>query len=118
MSVEQAVKRCYKGTTPKGFLYELSPDFPAFKGHFEKYPLLPAVCEISFCSDAAGRLLQSPVELKAVKRGKFINPVFPGMQVEIILTPRPDGWYLAELTDTKQHKKLCQIVLQFARRAQ
>ena len=116
MSVEQAVKRCYKGTTPKGFLYELFPDFPAFKGHFDGHPLLPAVCQLSLCSDAASRLLQKPMEIKALKRAKFMSPVFPGAQVEVSLSFRADGWYLAELTEVNRQKKISQVILQFAQR--
>ena len=118
MFVEQAVKACFRRESANGFLYELGDDFPAFKGHFEKHPLLPAVCQLSFCSDAASRLLKTPVELKAVKRAKFINPVFPGAQLEVSFSLRPDGWYFAELTELKQHKKISQIILQFTRSVQ
>ena len=116
MFVEQAIKLCYRHVTPNGFLYQLPSDFPAFKGHFEGHPLLPAICHISFCADAASRLLHKQIEVRAIKRAKFINPVLPGMELEVKLTIRTDGWYLAELTDTAHQKKLSQAVLQFAER--
>jgi 3-hydroxymyristoyl/3-hydroxydecanoyl-(acyl carrier protein) dehydratase len=116
MFVEEAVKACYQAATAPRFVYHLSADFPAFKGHFEGRPLLPAVCQISFCVDAAGRLLGQSVEVVGVKRAKFINPALPGTSLEVCLTTRPDGWYFAELTDPDKGTKLSQLILQFAQR--
>ena len=113
MFIEQAVAACYEGANSDGFLYRLPDDFPALKGHFEGHPLLPAVCHLSFLSDAACRLLQKQVEVKAVRRAKFINPVLPGMQLEVSLEKRPDGWYFAQLAESDKKKKLSQIILQF-----
>ena len=114
MSVEQAIKQCYRRTSPEGVLYELTGDFPAFKGHFEGYPVLPAVCQISFCRDAACRLFKKPVEVKAIKKAKFIQPAFPGVLMEVKFSQRPDGWYLAELTTADRNKKLSQMIVQFS----
>lgn len=118
MFVEQAIEKCYRNQTPHGFVYELMADFPAFEGHFEGHPLLPAVCQISFCSSAASRLLNKPVEVKAIKKAKFISPALPGILIEVKLSERPDGWYLAELTDLTQHKRMSQLLMQFSERAQ
>ncbi|MBP5430503.1 MAG: hypothetical protein J6Y25_06505 [Elusimicrobiaceae bacterium] len=116
MFVEQAIQTCYRRTTPAGILYELEENFPAFKGHFEGYPLLPAVCQISFCSDAASRLLNKPMEVKAIKKAKFISPSLPGSFIEVKLSQRPDGWYFAELVEPNQNKKLSQLIVQFVQR--
>ena len=113
MFIEQAVAACYEGTNSDGFLYRLPDDFPALKGHFEGHPLLPAVCHLSFFADAAGRLLARAVEVKAVRRAKFISPVLPGMRLEVSLEKRPDGWYFAQLLEPEKKKKLSQIILQF-----
>ena len=118
MFVEQAIENCYQGKTQNGFLYELREDFPAFAGHFEGHPLLPAVCQMSFCSSAASRLLNKSVEVKAIKKAKFINPALPGILIEVKLSQRPDGWYFAELIDPKHNKKLSQLIVQFSERAQ
>lgn len=118
MFVEQAIENCYQGKTPNGFLYELREDFPAFAGHFEGHPLLPAVCQMSFCSSAASRLFNKSVEVKAIKKAKFINPALPGILIEVKLSQRPDGWYFAELVDPKHNKKLSQLIVQFSERAQ
>ncbi len=113
MSVEKAIKACFQTQNENSVLYYLPADFPAFQGHFENNPLLPAVCQISFCVDCATRLLGKPVELAAVKRAKFTSPALPKSTLQITLTPRPDGYFLAELTEPNQHKKLSQITLQF-----
>ena len=117
MFVEAAIERCYEEVTSDGFIYKLVENFPAFKGHFEGYPLLPAVCQISFCVNAAGRLLQQPLEVKALKRAKFMSPVLPGARIAVKLSKRPDGWYLAELTEVESRKKLSQVILQFSPRS-
>ena len=116
MSVEKDLQSCYESRTSKGFLYKLPADFPAFGGHFEGYPVLPAVCQISFCTDAATRLLGKTVEVLAVKKAKFISPALPDTTLEVILTKRPDGWYSAELVQAGSGKKLSQLILQVAQR--
>lgn len=116
MSVEQAVKACFQARSATGFLYQLPKDFPAFRGHFEGHALLPAVCQISFCSDAVSRLLGKEVEMKAIKRAKFMSPALPDTALEVSLTLRPDGWYFAQLSEPRSGKKLSQLILQFAER--
>ena len=118
MFVEQVIENCYQGKTQTGFLYELREDFPAFVGHFEGHPLLPAVCQMSFCSSSASRLLNKSVEVKAIKKAKFINPALPGILIDVKLSQRPDGWYSADLIDPKHNKKLSQLIVQFSERAQ
>lgn len=118
MFVEQAIENCYQGKTQNGFLYELREDFPAFAGHFEGHPLLPAVCQMSFCSSAASRLLNKSVEVKAIKKAKFINSALPGILIEVKLSHRANEWYFAELVDVKHDKKLSQLIVQFSERAQ
>ena len=116
MFVEEAIKVCYQGETAEGLLYKLPKDFPAFEGHFKGHPLLPAICHISFCNDAANRLFKKEMEVKGVKKAKFINPVLPEMLMETKLSKRPDGWYFAELIESVHHKKLSQLILQFSER--
>lgn len=116
MSIKDAIEACYLSRTSKGFLYKLPADFPAFRGHFEGYPLLPAVCQISFCSDAASRMNGKEVETKSIRRAKFMSPALPDSTIEVSLSLRPDGWYFAELTEPVSGKKLSQLILQFSER--
>ncbi|WP_428075933.1 hypothetical protein [Candidatus Avelusimicrobium luingense] len=117
MSVEQAVKDSFQTQTPNGFLYRLAEDFPAFKGHFDAYAVLPAVCQISLCSDAASRLLGYPVQLRALKRAKFLRPVLPQTDILVCLSSRPDGSFLAELINAKDSAKISQLTLQFTEKS-
>ncbi len=116
MSVEEAVKACYRISEGNNFFYDLKADFPAFKGHFETAPVLPAVCQMSFCADAARRMLNKNVEVSAVKRAKFIGPILPDMSLRITLTQRTDGFWGAELFQGESLKKLSQLILQFKER--
>ena len=113
MPIEEAIKQCYVKQSEKGFLYQLKEDFPAFNGHFEGYPLLPAVCQISFCADAASRISGKPLRLGEVKRAKFMTPSLPKSLLEVRLTLRPDGFYSAELADPQSGKILSRLILKF-----
>lgn len=117
MSVEQAVKDSFQTRTSDGFLYRVSADFPAFKGHFEVYAVLPAVCQISLCTDAASRLLGCPVQLRALKRAKFLRPVLPQTDILVRLSPRADGSFSAELSEVKNGAKISQLTLQFTEKS-
>ena len=116
MFVEQAIKPCFEQASATSFVYKLPADFPAFKGHFEGHPLLPAIGQLSFCADAASRLIGKPVEIKTIKRAKFVGPVLPDMRLEIKFTQRADGWYLVERTEPECKKKISQFILQFIER--
>jgi len=113
MSIEQAVRQCYVKNTERGILYQLKDNFPAFNGHFEGHPLLPAVCQISFCADALSRITNKPMQVKAVKRAKFMNPSLPDSFIEVRLTVRPDSFYSAELANPQEDKILSRLILQF-----
>ena len=116
MFVEEAVKNSYQQTTPSGYLYRVASDFPAFRGHFEGRPILPAVCQLSFCADSADRYFKKEMQVCGVKRAKFVSPVLPGTLLEVRLTKRPDGYWLGELVDSQTNKKFSQIILQFSER--
>ena len=113
MSIEAAIKQCYTEKSKKGFVYKLPKNFPAFNGHFEGYPLLPAVCHISFCADAAGRLTGKKLQLGSIKRAKFLSPSLPETIIEVRLTLRPDGFYSAELVNPADNKVLSRLILNF-----
>ena len=116
MFVEEAVKKSYQQDTPTGYVYRVAADFPAFQGHFESRPILPAVCQLSFCADGVSRHLKKEMQVESVKRAKFISPILPDTLLEVALKKRPDGYWLGELADHQTKKKFSQIVLQFAER--
>ncbi|MDO5764922.1 MAG: hypothetical protein Q4P84_04355 [Elusimicrobiales bacterium] len=116
MSLETALKNCFTGRQENRFLYLIPPGFPAFEGHFPGNPLLPAVCQTGLCADALSRQEGKPLEISAVARAKFMRPVLPGAQVQITLTPRPDGKTLCELADPESGQKFSQIIVQVKER--
>ena len=116
MSVEQAVAQSFTGKSGAGFCYRLGADFPAFKGHFEGHPVLPAVCQMSLCADAAGRLLGQTVEIAQVSRAKFIKPVGPDLPLEVRLTPRGADAFSAELLHAQNGQKISQIIFTITRK--
>ncbi len=110
MSLEEALKQCFVSQKGNTFLYHIPADLPAFNGHFPGNPLVPGVCQFALCADAYGRIHNKCVEIKGVSRGKFIRPILPLSDIELTLTPRPDGQTLAELTDAKTKQKLSQLI--------
>lgn len=116
MFVEEAVKKSYQRSSEEGNVYLVAQDFPAFEGHFEGRPILPAVCQLSFCADSASRYFERKMQITSVKRAKFINPILPNALLEVQLKQRPDGYWLGELLDYQTKKKFSQIILQFSER--
>lgn len=118
MSVETALKNAFVSASGNRFLYHIAPDFPAFNGHFPGNPLLPAVCQMGLCADALSRLTGKPLEIKSVCRSKFMRPVLPGADVQLTLSPRPDGQFLAELADPAHGRKFSQLIFSARERVQ
>lgn len=110
MSLEKALQHCFVSQQGNTFLYHIPADLPAFNGHFPGNPLVPGVCQLALCADAYGRAHGKRVEIKGVSRGKFIRPILPLSEVQLSLSPRPDGQTLAELTDVKTKQKLSQLI--------
>ncbi len=110
MQLEQALARAFVRQQENGFLYHIPADYPAFKGHFEGNPLLPAVCQMSLCADALSRKTGKKLEIAAVGRSKFMRPILPETDVLLALTERDGGRYLAELIDPKTGQKFSQLI--------
>ena len=116
MSVEEAVAASFEGKNQTGFVYFLASDFPAFRGHFEGYPVLPAVCQVSLCAHAAGQLLGAEVEIAQISRAKFIEPVAAQTRVEVRLTARGADAFLAELINAANGQRISQIIFSVVRK--
>ncbi|MBE6421308.1 MAG: hypothetical protein E7027_04160 [Elusimicrobium sp.] len=111
MSLEENFSACFVRREENSFLYHIPADFPAFNGHFEGNPLLPAVCQMGLCADALSRQEGKPVEVAEVVRSKFMRPIGPGSRVRVSFTPRPEGKFLAELSSLSTEEKFSQIIL-------
>lgn len=112
MLLNEALSACFVAQKDGRFLYQIPADFPAFKGHFPGNPLLPAVCQMGLHADAFSRQSGKKQEIAGVSRAKFMRPILPNCQVNLSFLPRPDGQYLAELTD-ETGKKLSQLICSF-----
>lgn len=64
--------------------FTLPPDHPALPGHFPGRPIVPGVLLLDAVIQAAGGATH-------IRRAKFLAPVAPGEEVEILLEPRPGG---------------------------
>lgn len=112
MLLEKALSACFSAQKENRFLYHIPADFPAFEGHFPGNPLLPAVCQMGLCAEAFSRQSGKKQEIAAVSRAKFMRPILPNSTVILAFIPRPDGQYLAELTDEKG-QKFSQLICSF-----
>ena len=70
-------------------LFPLSADYPGFLGHFPGDPVLPGMCHVLLCCEAADRLLHGRFELGEVRRARFRRKVRPGEELGIRLRWKP-----------------------------
>jgi 3-hydroxyacyl-[acyl-carrier-protein] dehydratase len=63
----------------------LAADYPGFAGHFPGDPVLPGMCHVLLCRDAASRLAGERLELAEVRRARFRRKVAPGEDLRIRL---------------------------------
>jgi len=68
-------------------LYDLDRDFPAFQGHFEGRPVLPALAQTLLAKDLAGRLWPELDRITAIVSAKFLGLVEPPAQVSVYAQP-------------------------------
>ena len=67
----------------------LLPDHPHLNGHFEGFPLLPAVSQLDIVQGLAEMLLDRPLQIIACTRAKFAAMLQPGRSFEITVTLTP-----------------------------
>ncbi|MDR2934263.1 MAG: hypothetical protein LBV70_00045 [Candidatus Adiutrix sp.] len=72
-------------------LYGLNLDFPAFQGHFEGRPVLPALAQTLLAKDLAGRLWPELDRTSAIVSAKFLGLVEPPAVVSVYAQPPAAG---------------------------
>jgi hypothetical protein len=78
-------------------LYDLDRGFPAFQGHFENRPVLPALAQTLLAKDLAGRLWPGLDRITAIISAKFLGLVEPPALVAVYaqppaVVPGPGQW--------------------------
>jgi 1-acyl-sn-glycerol-3-phosphate acyltransferase len=57
--------------------------YPHFRGHFDTFPILPAVSQIDLVRSVTAAILKRDIRVKRVRRSKFLGPIRPGERVNI-----------------------------------
>lgn len=55
--------------------------FPYFEGHFNGFPILPALLQVDFVMTSAKKFFSLEREFKNIPSMKFMNPIFPEMKI-------------------------------------
>lgn len=63
----------------------VAPDHPCLAGHFPGHPIVPAVVLLEHVERALARALGARVSLRALPGVKFLSPLAPGVDFEIVL---------------------------------
>jgi 3-hydroxymyristoyl/3-hydroxydecanoyl-(acyl carrier protein) dehydratase len=58
-------------------------DLPYLEGHFPSQPIVPAVAIVDASIELLKRTVSPAVSLKGIKTSKFLNPLVPGLKVDI-----------------------------------
>ncbi|MDR1656996.1 MAG: hypothetical protein LBT47_05500 [Deltaproteobacteria bacterium] len=76
--------------------YRFEPNFVGFQGHFENYPVLPALAQVFIALDMVQALLNHQVTLEAVTQAKFLSPVPPRQLLSVYapIIDNPGEWRL------------------------
>ena len=64
----------------------LMPQHPHLNGHFEGFPLLPAVSQLDIVQGLAERLLDKQLQIIECSRAKFAAMLQPGRSFDIAVT--------------------------------
>jgi 3-hydroxymyristoyl/3-hydroxydecanoyl-(acyl carrier protein) dehydratase len=64
----------------------IDPDLVYFDGHFPQKAILPGVVQIHLILHVISLHLGRKVDLKKIKRSKYIAPIFPGQKIQIQIT--------------------------------
>lgn len=82
------------------FALDLSPDNPAFDGHFPATPILPAVAQVDWAIRLARDHFTLPPHFNALRSLKFLRIVQPPVRLTLSLEPAVDG---RSVTFTYEH---------------
>ena len=61
----------------------IAVDHPDFEGHFPGHPVFPAVSQIDLVMQSLSASLRRDVQIKQVKRAKFLTMIHPGTHLDL-----------------------------------
>jgi len=68
--------------------FDIAVDHPSFKGHFPKFPVFPAVSQLSLLTEALSLCCGANCSITAIPVAKFLSPVTPDASLSIELRRR------------------------------
>ncbi|MGE0174552.1 MAG: hypothetical protein AB7T49_17285 [Oligoflexales bacterium] len=82
----------------------VKPDHPHFQGHFDTFPILPAVSQVEMAVNSVQRILGRKIDIVEVSRGKFLAKCLPGAVADLAVTVDRDlktvTWVLSNSEET------------------
>ncbi len=104
--------------TENGFepLIRLEPDNIIFKAHFPEYPITPGAVQIRVATELLESHLGTSLTLRTVSDLKFMEPLYPGAEVEYSFTKlvEVDGHLKVELTVRSEEKVFSRMSLEYS----
>ena len=104
--------------TENGFepLIRLEPDNIIFKAHFPGYPITPGAVQIRVATELLESHLGTSLTLRTVSDLKFMEPLYPGAEVEYSFTKlvEVDGHLKVELTVRSEEKVFSRMSLEYS----
>jgi 3-hydroxymyristoyl/3-hydroxydecanoyl-(acyl carrier protein) dehydratase len=70
--------------------FAIGPDHPALPGHFPGHPVVPGVVLLDRVLDAI-ETAHGPLGALRLPQVKFLRPLLPGQDAEVVLEPLPVG---------------------------
>lgn len=104
--------------TENGFepLIRLEPDNIIFKAHFPEYPITPGAVQIRVATELLESHLGTSLTLRTVSDLKFMEPLYPGAEVEYSFTglDEADGCVKVELSVRSGEKAYSRMSLEYS----
>lgn len=70
---------------------QLSRDLDFFDGHFDQVAILPAVAQLFMAQQYASKYLQFSAEFLGLRQLKFMSPITPETELELLLECHTDS---------------------------
>lgn len=93
-NVSSAIETSFKQMEDSVFTFFIDKNFPAFEGHFPGSPLLPGIVQIEIALFCIRKLTGNNVSLSGIKKTKFVKPVLPDSEINVLLSESNGSWHI------------------------